>query len=140
MRSAPVLVGILSACLGCGTGESQPAFEPTEWQGSVDSTLPKATQAKQDALIRLFAAIQDVGIERIQWDCPDIDFDESFADFFGETVDLYRWNWAGPPQGDHFPVRLSLRHDDAELTEETHDRTYTVTRRGRSFVIRRANN
>ena len=122
---------------GCRRKAETPAYEPAEWQGVVDESLPKATQRGQAALIRLFAAIQEVGIENLEWDCPDVRFHESFDEFFEDAVDFHRWEWAGEPRGNNYPVRLTLRRDDADLTEVEHVRTYQVTRNGRLFLVRR---
>ena len=121
----------------CSRQTETPAYEPTEWQGVVDESLPEATQHGQEALIRLFAAIQEVGIENLEWDCPDVRFDESFDEFFEGAVDFHRWQWAGEPHENKFPVRLTLRRDDADLTKVEHLRTYQVTRNGRLFLVRR---
>ena len=123
--------------LGCGSDKVVDEYEPTEWQGSIDESLSVKMQEKQDALIRLFTAIQEVGIANYKRDCPRITFRETFDEFFGDAVDFYRWNWDGAPEKDQFPVLLVLRKDDAEFTQVEHRRIYRVTKSGGVFRIRR---
>ena len=132
---ASLLIGLLF--MGCAK-EPEQAFYIVDWQGNVDETASPAVQAKQDALIRLFRAVQDVGVENISDDQPDLKFNESFAEFFEDAVDLHRWQWDGPPEGDTFPVLIVLSKDEPGLPQVEKRRRYVVRRSGRLFTIRRA--
>lgn len=129
--------GLLVVAIGCGQPPDE-VYDIESWQGSIDETASPAVQAKQDALIRLFTAVQEVGIENVRQDHPDLRFGESFEEFFEEAVDLHRWDWDGPPQGDAFPVLLVLSKDEPGLPQVEKHRTYLVRKSGRSFTIRRA--
>ena len=92
---------------------------------------------KQDALIRLFTAIQEVGIDQTRVDCPDVEFHETFEEFFGEAVDFYRWDWNGKPDGNKFPVRIILRKDEPGFPEVEVKRTYEIKKAGRGYSVKR---
>lgn len=130
------LTGLTLPTVGCSKTEVV-VYQEVNWQGTVDESLPKEVQAKQDALIRLFTAIQDYGFEFVTQGEADLQFDESFEQFFGETVDLFRWDWDGPPEGNDLPVVLVLRKDEPGLPEVEVHRTYTVRQSGKTFRITR---
>jgi hypothetical protein len=95
-------------------------------------------QAMQNAMIRLFTAVQQVGVEPVSEEDPNIVFQESSEEFFeDDTVELFRWDWDGPHEGNNFPVVLILRKDEPGFPEVEKHRTYSVTRSGSRFTIRR---
>ena len=130
------LTGLTLPTVGCNKTEVV-VYQEVNWQGTVDESLPKEVQAKQDALIRLFTAIQDYSFEFLTQGEPNLQFDESFEQFFGETVDLFRWDWDGPPEGNDLSVVLILRKDEPGLPEVEVRRTYTVRQSGKTFRITR---
>lgn len=142
--SCPILVLLVLA--GCSGAEQGEVFDPAEWQGQVDRSLPPDVQAKQDAVIRLFDAMITVGVEFefLNSEYADITFTESEQDFFEGAMDLFRWDWDGPPQGNDFPVQLTMRKDDPSARSESDlplvefRRVYTVTGSpGRFVIVRR---
>ena len=130
-------VAINSILIGCGQKEVVAPYEPEEYEGSIDTSLSKSVQNKQDAIIRLFTAIQEVGIDQTKVDCPDIEYSETFEEFFGEAADFYRWDWNGKPEGNKFPVRIVLRKDEPGLPEMEVTRTYAVTKTAKGFAVKR---
>ncbi len=130
---------VLTVSSGCRKSEPEEIFAPENWQGEINTELPKETQAQQDAIIRLLGAIQLVGIEHYHWDCPDIKFNVSFAEFFEDAVGIHKWEWSGEPSKNGFPVRLFLEKDDPTEEKTIAKRIFTVTRRGRSFLIEMKN-
>ena len=126
---------LLSGCQRSDT--SNYVYRIEQWQGSVDPRLPPGVQDKQDAIIRLFTAIQDVGIENVADEQPDILFKEEFDAFFEDTADFFRWEWNGPPEQDIFPVLLTLRKDEPGLPEVSKHRKYRVRNSGGKFLITR---
>ena len=122
---------------GCGHPPPEEIYEPENWQGEINTNLPAETQAQQDAIIRLFSAIQQVGIERIRWDCPDVRFSESFDEFFGSTVGIHRWEWTDEPVDDAFSVRIHFEQDNPTAPKIVEDRVYKVTRPGNGFSVKR---
>lgn len=134
------LVSLTVACsllVGCGQEVAVEPYEPEDFEGSVDPSLSKSVQRKQDAIIRLFTAIQEVGIDQTNIDCPDIEFRETFEEFFGDAADFYRWDWAEQPKGNAFPVRIILRKDEPGLPQVEVKRTYSVTNTANGFAIKR---
>ena len=121
--------------IGCGKAEVQEEFKIENFQGSIDETLAPSVQKKQDAIIRLFNAIQDVGIENYKWDCSDIQFKEDFKEFFGDAVSIERWEWAAAPDGDNVSVKLVLKNDDEEGSMVESIRVYSVKRQGGLYKI-----
>jgi hypothetical protein len=139
--------GVAVACVslallltGCpGPDRVTEVYDPENWQGNVDPDASPDVQAKQNGMIRLFTAIQQVGVEHVSEEDPNIQFDEPFSEFFEEnTVDLFRWDWDGPPEGDRFPVVLILRKDEPGFPQVEKHRTYSVQRSGRKYTIRRS--
>jgi hypothetical protein len=135
------LLGLLILLLaGCPGSDSAPeVYDPVNWQGNVDPEAPDEVQQMQQALIRLFTAIQQVGVDHVTEEEPDIQFREPFSEFFeDDTVDLYRWDWDGPPNGNRFPVVLILRKDEPGFPEVEKRRAYAVSRSGRTYVVQRS--
>lgn len=140
IRSAAAIMALAACVVGCRGGDSPTeAYDPETWQGAIDTSLPDEMQRKQNAIIRLFTAIQEVGVEAVSEEDPNLRFEEKPREFFENgTVDLYRWDWDGPPKGDNFPVVLILRRDEPGFPEVEVHRTYTVRRSGKRYTIRRS--
>lgn len=135
-----LMAAVAALVMGCGRTERAPVvYDEEDWQGAVDPNLPPAMQAKQDAMIRFFAAIDEVGLENVSELERDIRFEESFQEFFEEAADVYRWDWDGPPEEDDvFPVLLILTKDEPGLPKVEKHRKYRIRRSGQTFVISRS--
>lgn len=132
-----LLALLLTACPG--PDNTVEVYDPEDWQGNVDPDATPEVRAMQDAMIRLFTAIQQVGVDHVSEEDENIRFQESFAEFFEDgTVDLFRWDWDGPPEGNRFPVVLILRKDEPGFPQVEKHRTYSVTRSGADYTIRRS--
>ena len=131
---------LLVAVLGCGEPTVSPdeAYDPEELQGTVDTTLPPDLQARQEAILELFDALQrGVPIDTLDQEISGISFQESEESFFEDTIRLERWEFSGKPSGNDVPVTLFLAKDDAgeDLLEQ--ERVYTVAGAPGRFTIRR---
>jgi hypothetical protein len=134
------VMGIAVLLVGCRAEPEAEVYDPENYQGSIDPDLPLAMQDKQNAIIRLFTAIQDVGVDHISEEDPNIRFEETSAQFFeDDTIHLARWDWDGPPKDDEFHVVLVLCKDEPGLPEVEKHRTYVVRRSGKRFTIGRGN-
>jgi len=137
MSACAIALFLIVGGAGCSRPVPDEIYEPENWQGEIDTSLPADTQAKQDAIIRLFSAIQQVGIERISWDCPDVRFSESFDEFFGNSIGIHRWEWDGVPIDNNLSVRIHFEQDDPTAPKTVEVRTYKVSRSGNGFVVKR---
>ncbi len=116
----------------------EPTHDPVALAGQVDATLPPEAQAKQAALQRVLQTLQrGVKIEYLAEHLPELQLQESDEAFFAGAVDLYRWDFAGPPQGDKLPLTLVFRLDQPGFPERIDQRTYQVSGSGNRFQIRR---
>jgi hypothetical protein len=129
---------MVGALIGC-QGEPEPkVYDPVNYQGAIDESLPRPMQDKQNALIRLFTAVQEVGVAHVSEEDPNLRFEESPEEFLeDDTVHLARWDWDGEPKGDEFPVVLVLCKDEPGLPEVEKRRTYVVKGSGKRFTISR---
>jgi hypothetical protein len=106
----------------------------------VDQSLPPEQRARQDALVRLFKALQSgTAVRHVKSYEPDLDFQESAEAFIEQGIQLRSWDWAGPPDQDKLRVHMEFLLDEPPGDKTVaYDRTYSVTRMGNRFVIRRA--
>ena len=136
----PCLSLLLVAVLGCGEPTVPPdeAYDPEEMQGTVDTSLPPALQAKQEAILEVFDALQrGVPIDMLSEEVSGISFQESAESFFEDTIRLERWEFSAQPVGNDVPVVVYLAEDDAGEDLRQQDRVYTVLGAPGRFTIRR---
>lgn len=136
----PCLSLLVVAALGCGEPTVSPdeAYDPEELQGTVDTTLPPALQARQEAIFELFDALQrGVPIDTLDQEISGISFQESEESFLEDTIRLERWEFSGKPLGNDVPVTLFLAKDDAGEDLLERERVYTVSGAPGRFTIRR---
>jgi len=130
----------LVALLGCGEPTVSPddAYDPESLQGTVDTTLPPALQARQEAVLELFDALQrGVPIDMLDQELSGIGFQESEESFLEGAIRLERWEFNGKPSGDEVPVTLFLAKDDAGEDLLQRQRVYLVSGATGRFTIRR---
>jgi len=120
---------------GCAEQTPEP-FDPERGRGGIDSSLPPEQRAKQDALARLLEAFRrGIHAEDLGRDEPDLVFQEPEEQFYAEGARLWNWDWASPPRGDRFAVKLTMQKDEPGLVTVDVERTYQVVRQGSTFVI-----
>lgn len=129
--------------LGCGNGQVPPdkVYRPDLLQGQVDASLPAPLQAKQQALRRLLAGLQE-GIgdsHALREFVPGITFRESFDRFYEGAERLARWEFNGAPKNNEVPVALYLvdTPDGGAKAERRVERVYLVSGGGRQFTVAR---
>jgi hypothetical protein len=133
----------LPLAAGCGGGAAGEVYRPETFQGQVDTSLPQDLQAKQEALRRLLNGLQEGFGEAaaLRIFLPDVDFRESFEQFFAGQKRLVRWDFHGVPQGNDVPVVLYFDDKDAgpasQETERREERVYSVAFSGRRATIAR---
>ena len=135
---------VIMLAVGCSpsAGESQPRGAPAEFQGKVDSTLPKDLQAKQKVVSDLLANLQDgYPIYKISKAVRGLQFDETEETFYEGARKLVRWGFNGAPQGDEVPVVLVFATIDAaresDQAQKKVERTYVVRGSSGQFTISR---
>ncbi len=126
---------------GCQRGEAH--FEPRELEGTVDTSLPKPLQAKQEVLARWLRGMQQgIGeIAGLRLMVPGVDMKESFDQFYNQHKRLVRWEFNGKPVGVEVPVILYF--DDVESgvyderTLHREERVYAANNTGNRWTIAR---
>jgi hypothetical protein len=138
MGSVKWLLALSVVVAGC-TKPAQPAHDHVSLSGEVDASLPPDAQAKQQALQRLLESIQrGTAFEYLPEHVPQVAFSESRGEFFGDAIELYRWSFAGAPQGNEVPVKLVFRLDQPGFPQREETRAYAVTSSGGGFIVARA--
>ena len=142
-------IGMLLICfsvpvvlVGCGGGHAAQAYDPANFRGEVDASLPKEQQAKQVAVGKLMNAfVEGAGdATSLAIYAPGISFKGTIDDLADPAKQPVRWDFNGPPVGNDVPV--SLYFDDQGLgrvdpkVQLREDRTYVVTRAGNQFSIK----
>lgn len=139
MRRHLMMFCVLAACYGCGGDQAaQPVYDPTEYQGEVDTSLPPELQEKQEALKRVFDELQRrTGYDSLPDVLPDYRLTETRESFFGNTLALEKWDFNGRPSGNDVPVVVQLLEDTPEESLRKEERVYTVTGSMGKYVIQR---
>ena len=117
-------------------------YRPEAFQGKVDTSLKPDQQAKQEAVRRLFAGLQEgFSEEALPEFVPGIQFGETYDKFMEGAEKLARWEFAGAPQGNDVRVVLFLQDPPqagGDLPPERRvERTYLVSGGGKNFRITR---
>lgn len=131
----------LAALLFLGGCTEEPAepFDPERGRGAIDVKLPAEQRAKQEALARLLEAFRrGIHPQDLQHEEPDLFFKEPEEQFFSEGARVLSWDWARPPHGDRFFVKLTMQKDEPGLVTVDVERAYRVDRQGSTFVISRS--
>jgi hypothetical protein len=139
---ALILTASLLTASGCGEATIPPedAYDPEEVAGKVDPGLPSGLQAKQEALRKVLAELQQgVEIEFLSDYLDDVRFMETSEGFLEGALDLERWDFNGKPTGNDVPVVLFLAKENPDGTrrEVRVERVYTVTGVPGGYFIRR---
>lgn len=139
------ILAVILLVVGCGSGTVPPdkVYRPEAFQGKVDASLPPELQAKQHALRRFLAGVQE-GIgekESLREFVPGVTIRESFEQLVDAPARLTRWEFNGKPKGSEVPVVLYLS-DDPNAKANSADqrrveRVYLVSGGGRQFTITR---
>jgi len=134
MRIVVICAASLIGFIGC---EQEPATERVLW-GLVDRSLAPEVQSQQDALSRLFRTLQTgTPLRHLGNYEPDIEFQTDPEAFFGEGIQLARWDWSQPPHGNKHFVRMQFLLDEPPGDQlVTYERIYAVSKTGSKFVIR----
>jgi hypothetical protein len=141
MSSILVAVPLLAGC-----GSSVPpdkVYRPEAFQGKVDASLSPELQAKQNALRRFLAGIQEgIGDQQsLREFVPGINVRENFEQLVDSPARLVRWEFNGQPKGSEVPVVLYLVDDPnakaSASNERRVERTYLVSGGGRQVTIAR---
>ena len=138
-----LLLSGIAASGGCGRTEEAKAYDPGDYQGRVDTSLPRPLQDKQAALARFLNGMREgVGDEgTLRLVVPGVTFREPFDKFYGGSKRLARWEFGAKPNGNEVPVVLFF--DDVEngpidpTVLKREERVYVVTGGGTSVSIQR---
>ncbi len=121
---------LLPLAIGCGEPVVAPeeAYDPEQLQGTVDSSLPRPLQVKQETLQRVLVSLQEgIEVDSLSDYHPDVQFRETPDDFLEGAINLARWDFNGEPAGNDVPVVLHLSVDSSGRNERRVERVYTVT-------------
>jgi hypothetical protein len=128
---------------GCGSSTASEPYNVASYQGTIDTSLPRALQDKQFTVFRLLNGMREgIGeIAALRLFVPGVDFREPFDAFYEGHKRLVRWEFNGPPSGNDVPVVLYF--DEQELGAIDPDkltrveRVYTVTGGGQYSTVTR---
>lgn len=133
-----LVIGTTIPLFGCGGSRVDKPLESEAMAGVVDASLPPEVQAQQDAIIRLLSTIQrGVGFEYLPDQVEGVTIEESQAEFFGDTSDLYRWEFVGPPDQNRHTLKMVFRLDQPGFPTKEEQRTYLVVPSGSGFSVKR---
>lgn len=131
------------ACIGCSSGASAEAYNPANFQGTIDKSLPPDQQARQAAVQKLLNAMREGVADPggLSLYAPGITLRERFDSFYGASKRLVRWDFNGPPRGGEVPVVLYFDDKDSgpvdPSAERKEERVYVVSGSGNRFSISR---
>ena len=134
------IVVLLPMTVGCAEKAIPPeeSYNPEEVQGTVDSSLPRAVQAKQEALQRILVSLHEgIEVDALSGYHSDLQFQETLDEFLEGTINLARWDFNGTPTDNDVPVVLYLSVDSSGGNERRVERVYTVTGSPGRLTIRR---
>jgi hypothetical protein len=130
----------VAAMLGCG--ERRPpmhdagGFDIGIFGGAVDESLPPEVQKRQSVLRDVLnTLVGGTRVEELPDEMPKVRFVEPADEFYRNALQLRRWDFAGPPQGEAFPVRLEFMVDDVKKIDRTDQRSFKVTGKPGKWTI-----
>ena len=133
-------LALLVLAAGCGepTVAPEDAYDPADFQGEVDTSLPEELQKKQQAIRDAFEPlVRGVLVEDLGVYLENIRFESTTEEFLPSgTIALERWGFDGKPSGNDVPVVMHFVVDGAEGETKEVERVYTVTTSGGQTVIR----
>jgi hypothetical protein len=125
--------------LGGCTAEPAEPYDPERGRGAIDRKLPAEQRAQQAALARLLEAFrQGIHPDDLQNEEPDLVLKESDEQFYADGARVLSWDWARPPHGNQFFVKLTMQKDEPGLVTVDVERVYQVERQGSTFGISRS--
>lgn len=131
---------LLLTAVGCGEATVPPdkAYYPENLQGTVNKSLPRDLQEKQEAVAAVLGyLLEDGTFESLPEDVPEARFKESLEEFLEGTLNLARWDFDGDPTGDDVPVVLYFNKDSTGENQVEVKRVYTVSGSPGRYTIRR---
>ena len=138
-----LVISSLPLAIGCGGRVSGEVYRAEAFQGKVNTSLPAEQQARQVALRKLLNGLQEGMGETaaLRIFLPDVNFRESFEQFFEGQKRLVRWDFNGVPNGKEVPVVLVFDDKDSgpvnAAAERRVERVYLVSASGRQATIAR---
>lgn len=127
---------------GCGPAftEHPTGFDPAQFGGTIDESLPAGERERREVVRRLLLGIvAGEDIASIQKWLPGVDFRESQATFFNGNLLLRRWDFAAAPRAGAVWVDLEFVPADDSVATRVERRGYEVTGRRGAWIVRRLN-